>query len=82
MVSFFYAKSQTCSFIVNILNLSLIALVGTWLSCIKLKLENKGFVKNIEIDGGAVKNSLFVTYMWVQMGFPTGVFGVRSHWLT
>lgn len=39
----------------------------------KLKLETKGFVKDIEIDGGAVMNSLIVTYMWVQMGFPTGV---------
>lgn len=35
----------------------------------KLKLETKGFVKDIEIDGGAVMNSLIVTYMWVQMGF-------------
>ena len=38
----------------------------------KLKFETKGFVKDIEIDGGAVMNSLIVTYMWVQMGFPTG----------
>ena len=41
----------------------------------KLKLETKGFVKDIEIDGGAVMNGLIVTYMWVQRGFPTGVFG-------
>lgn len=47
----------------------------------KLKLETKGFVKDIEIDGGAVMNSLIVTYMWVQMGFPTGVFEVRSQHL-
>lgn len=47
----------------------------------KLKLETKGFVKDIEIDGGAVMNSLIVTYMWVQMGFPTGVCGVRSQHL-
>ena len=47
----------------------------------KLKFETKGFVKDIEIDGGAVMNSLIVTYMWVQMGFPTGVFGVRSQHL-
>ena len=26
-------------------------------------------------------NSLMVTYMWVQMGYPTGVFGVRSQHL-
>ena len=32
----------------------------------KLKFETKGFVKDIEIDGGAVMNSLIVTYMWVQ----------------
>ena len=63
-------------------NLSLIVLLGTWLSCMKLKLETKGFVKDIEIDGGAVMNSLIVTYMWVQMGFPTGVCGVRSQMLT
>lgn len=62
-------------------NLSLIVLFGTWLSCLKLKFETKGFVKNIEIDGGAVMNSLMVTYMWVQMGFPTGVCGVRSQHL-
>ena len=47
----------------------------------KLKFETKGFVKDIEIDGGAVMNSLIVTYMWVQMGFHTGVFGVRSQHL-
>ena len=47
----------------------------------KLKLETKGFVKDIEIDRGAVMNSLIVTYMWVQMGFPTGVCGVRSQML-
>ena len=51
----------------------LIVLFGIWLSCIKLKFETKGFVKNIEIDGGAVMNSLMVTYKWVQMGYPTGV---------
>ena len=62
-------------------NLSLIVLFGTWLSCMKLKFETNGFVKDIEIDGGAVMNSLIVTYTWVQMGFPTGVFGVRSQHL-
>lgn len=61
--------------------LSLIVLFGTWLSCIKLKLEVKGFIKDIDIDGGAVMNSLMVTYVWVQMGFPTGVCGVRSQML-
>lgn len=48
----------------------------------KLKFEIKGSVKDIEIDGGVVMNSLIVTYIWVQMGFPTGVFGVRSQMLT
>ena len=62
-------------------NLSLIVLFGTWLSCLKLKFETDGFVKNIEIDGGAVMNSLVVTYMWVQMGYPTGVCGVHSQHL-
>ena len=51
------------------------------MSCMKLKFETKGFVRDIEIDGGAVMNSLIVTYMWVQMGFPTGVFEVRSQHL-
>ena len=60
----------------------LIVLLETWLSCMKLKLETKGFVKDIEIDGGAVMNSLIVMYMWVQMGFPTGVCGVRIQMLT
>lgn len=62
--------------------MSLIVLLGTWLSCMKLKLEIKGFVKDIEIDRGAVMNSLIVTYMWVHMGVPTGVCGVRSQMLT
>lgn len=57
--------------------LSLIVLFGTWLSCIKLKFETEGFVKGIEIDGGAMMNSLIVTYMRVQMGFPTGVWAKR-----
>ena len=62
--------------------MSLIVLFGTLLSCIKLKFETEGFVKGIEIDGGAMmNNSLIVTYMWVQMGFPTGVCGVRSQML-
>ena len=43
--------------------MSLIVLFGTWLSCIKLKFETEGFVKGIEIDGGAMMNSLIVTYM-------------------
>lgn len=47
----------------------------------KLKFKTKGFVKDIEIDGGAVMNSLIVMYMWVQMGFPTGVLGGRSQHL-
>ena len=51
------------------------------MSCIKLKFETKGFVKDIEIDGGAIMKSLTATYMWVQMGFPTGVCGVRSQML-
>ena len=63
------------------INLSLIVLFGTWLSCIKLKFETKGFAKGIEIDGGAMMSSLIVTFMWVQMGFPTGVCGVRSQML-
>ena len=61
--------------------MSLIVLFGTWLSCMKLKFETKGFVKDIEINGGVVMNCLIVTYMWVQMGVPTGVFGVRSQHL-
>lgn len=33
----------------------------------KLKLETKGFVKDIEIDGGAVMNSLIVTYIKMML---------------
>ena len=44
----------------------------------KATLKGKGFVDNIEIDGGGFMNAGLVTYMWVQMGFPTGVAGVRS----
>ena len=57
--------------------MSLIVLFGTWLSCIKLKFETEGFVKGIEIDGGAMMNSLIVTYMRVQMGFPR-VYGQKG----
>ena len=62
--------------------MSLIVLFGTSLSCMKLKFKTEGFVKDIEIDGGAVMNSLIVTYMWVQMECPTGVCGVCSQMLT
>ena len=46
------------------------------MSCIKLKIETKGFVKDIEIDGGAVMNSLMVTYMWVRWDFLRVYVGV------
>ena len=44
----------------------------------KVSLKGKKFVKGIEIDGGALMRAGILTYMWVQMGFPTGVVGVRS----
>ena len=44
----------------------------------KATLKGKGFVDNIEIDGGGFMNAGLVTYMWVQMGFPTGICEVRS----
>lgn len=47
----------------------------------KLTLEIKGVIKNVEIDGGAMKTALIAIYMWVQMGFPTSVCGVRSQML-
>ena len=57
-------------------NFSFIVLFGNWMSCIKLKIETKGFVKDIEIDGGAVMNSLMVTYMWVRWDFLRVYVGV------
>lgn len=44
----------------------------------KVSLKGKKFVKGIEIDGGALMRAGILTYMWVQMGFPTGAVGVRS----
>ena len=48
----------------------------------KATLKGKGFVDNIEIDGGGFMNAGLVTYMWVQMGFPTGICEVRSRMTT
>ena len=48
----------------------------------KVTLKGKRFVKYIEVDGGALMRAGILTYMWVQMGFPTGVVGVRSRMTT
>lgn len=48
----------------------------------KVTLKGKRFVKYIEVDGGALMRAGILTYMWVQMGLPTGVVGVRSRMTT
>ena len=48
-----YENVGSCDIIEK--TLSLIVLFGTFLSCMKLTLEFKGVVKNVEIDGGAMK---------------------------
>lgn len=48
----------------------------------KVTLKGKRIVKCIEVDGGALMRAEILTYMWVQMGFPTGVVGVRSRMTT
>lgn len=53
-------------------------LLGVWLSCLNVTLKGKGFVKNIEVDGGTFMKAMLETYLLVQMGLPTGVLGVRS----
>lgn len=51
-------------------------LLGVWLSCLNVTLKGKGFVKSIEVDGGAFMKAMLKTYLLVQMGLPTGVLGV------
>lgn len=53
-------------------------LLEVWLSCLNVTLKGKGFVKSIEVDGGAFIKAMLETYLLVQMGLPTGVLGVRS----
>ena len=48
------------------------------MSCMKVTLKGFGFVKSIEVDGGAHKNAGIVTYVMAQKGTSTGAFGVRS----
>ena len=58
--------------------LLLIALLWTWMSCMKVTLKGFGFVKSIEVDGGAFMKAGIVTYVLAQMGTSTGAYGVRS----
>lgn len=58
--------------------LLLIALLWTWMSCMKVTLKGFGFVKSIEVDGGALMKAGIVTYVLAQMGTSTGAYGVRS----
>lgn len=51
------------------------------MSCMKVTLKGFGFVKSIEVDGGALMKAGIVTYVLVQMGTSTGAYGVRS-WTT
>ena len=58
--------------------LLLIALLWTWMSCMKATLKGIGFIESIEIDGGAFMKAGIVTYVLAQMGTSTGAYGVRS----
>ena len=63
-------------------NLSFIVFIWNLAELHKVKRSKPNdLLETLMIDGGAVMNSLMVTYMWVQMGFPTGVCGVRSQHL-
>ena len=58
--------------------LLLIALLWTWMSCMKATLKGIGFIESIEIDGGAFMQAGIVTYVLAQMGTSTGAYGGRS----
>lgn len=60
------------------IKLLLIALLWTWMSCMKVTLKGFGFVKSIDVDGGAFVKAGIVTYVLAQMGTSTGAYGVRS----
>ena len=62
----------------GVIILLLIALLWTWMSCMKVTLKGFGFVKSIEVDGGALMKAGIVTYVLAQMGTSTGAYGVRS----
>ena len=62
----------------RVIILLLIALLWTWMSCMKVTLKGFGFVKSIEVDGGALMKAGIVTYVLAQMGTSTGAYGVRS----
>ena len=55
-----------------------IALLWTWMSCMKATLKGIGFIESIEIDGGAFMQAGIVTYVLAQTGTSTGAYGVRS----
>ena len=48
------------------------------MSCMKVTLKGFGFVKSIEVDGGALMKAGIVTYVLAQMGTSTGAYEVRS----
>ena len=62
----------------EVIILLLIALLWTWMSCMKATLKGIGFIESIEIDGGAFMKAGIVTYVLAQMGTSTGAYGVRS----
>lgn len=62
----------------RVIILLLIALLWTWMSCMKVTLKGFGFVKSIEVDGGALMKAGIATYVLAQMGTSTGAYGVRS----
>ena len=48
------------------------------MSCMKILFFGFGFVKSIEVDGGALMKAGNVTFQLAQMGTSTGAYGVRS----
>lgn len=48
------------------------------LSCMKVKFKGNQLIENIELDGGLFMKTGLELYVRSQMGFTTGVCGIRS----
>ena len=57
---------------------SFIAILGIWLSCMKVTLKGRHLMENVEIDGGVVMKTGLAMYVWIQMGYTTGACGICS----
>ena len=57
---------------------SFIAILGIWLSCMKVEFKGNQLIENVEIDGGLFMETGLGLYVWSQMGFTTGVCGICS----